>query len=138
MFGAIISFFGGKVSSIIVLILSLAIIGLFFMYQIEKIQHSNTKVELANKVSELSVSLTEVEVLKKDQQTKNNVITSLQELNKNTQDKFIAYKKEANKMLKICSEAKEVDANKSELQVLDKESNEKYINAINSVLGFTD
>jgi hypothetical protein len=135
MFGTLISFFGGKLGAGITGMLLVSLLLVSFLYGMEKLSHSNTKIKYANAISELSIVKSENELLKNDQLVKNRVISSLQNQNNKIQYNFQEYKKTSNKMLKLCQEAKEVPASKSGLEVLDEESNSKFIDAINTTLG---
>jgi uncharacterized protein HemX len=136
IFSAFLSFFGGKKQGVIVILLGIVIASLGFLYMWEKTSHSNTKVELANKVSELSTIKNINKQLEQDQETKQLVIDGLQNQIVSYKKDFEEYRKQYDKMLEICKNTREIDKEDSKLRVLDEKSNEEYIKAINSVLGF--
>lgn len=136
IFSAFLSFFGGKKQGVIVILLGIAIASLGFLYMWEKTSHSNTKVELANMVSELSTIKNINKQLEQDQETKQLVIDGLQNQIVSYKKDFEEYRKQYDKMLEICKNTREIDKEDSKLRVLDEKSNEEYIKAINSVLGF--
>jgi hypothetical protein len=134
MLATILSFFGGKLQLGIVGLLTITLIVGGVLFGIEKINHSNTKLLLANKINELTVAKQEVSVLKKDQENKQQVIVGLNQQINACLNNFSEYRSKMNKMLKVCSEAKEVPAKDSTLEVLDEKSNKTYIDAINNAL----
>lgn len=136
IFSAFLSFFGGKKQGVIVILLGIVIASLGFLYMWEKTSHSNTKVELANKVSELSAIKNINKQLEQDQETKQLVIDGLQNQIVSYKKDFEEYRKQHDRMLEICENTREIDKEDSKLRVLDEKSNEEYIKAINSVLGF--
>jgi uncharacterized protein HemX len=136
IFSAFLSFFGGKKQGVIVILLGIVIASLGFLYMWEKTSHSNTKVELANKLSELSTIKNINKQLEQDQETKQLVIDGLQNQIVSYKKDFEEYRKQYDKMLEICENTREIDKEDSKLRVLDEKSNEEYIKAINSVLGF--
>lgn len=136
IFSAFLSFFGGKKQGVIVILLGIVIASLGFLYMWEKTSHSNTKVELANMVSELSTIKNINKQLEQDQETKQLVIDGLQNQIVSYKKDFEEYRKQYDKMLEICENTREIDKEDSKLRVLDEKSNEEYIKAINSVLGF--
>lgn len=136
IFSAFLSFFGGKKQGVIVILLGIAIASLGFLYMWEKTSHSNTKAELANKVSELSTIKNINKQLEQDQETKQLVIDGLQNQIVSYKKDFEEYRKQHDRMLEICENTREIDKEDSKLRVLDEKSNEEYIKAINSVLGF--
>jgi uncharacterized protein HemX len=136
IFSAFLSFFGGKKQGVIVILLGIVIASLGVLYMWEKTSHSNTKVELANKVSELSTIKNMNKQLEQDQETKQLVIDGLQNQVVSYKKDFEEYRKQYDKMLEICENTKEIDKEDSKLKVLDEKSNEEYVKAINSVLGF--
>jgi hypothetical protein len=136
IFSAFLSFFGGKKQGVIVILLGIVIASLGFLYMWEKTSHSNTKVELANMVSELSTIKNINKQLEQDQETKQLVIDGLQNQIVSYKKDFEEYRKQHDRMLEICENTREIDKEDSKLRVLDEKSNEEYIKAINSVLGF--
>lgn len=136
MLSIIMSFFGGKLQFGIVVILGIALLGLGFLYGFEKYNHSNTKIYLANSLAETESLKTQKQLLIDSQLKLSNVIDGLKLQVQDCQKDFIDYKKKSENMIKICTEAKEIPQSQSELNVLDRESNEKYIKEINSALGF--
>ena len=136
IFSAFLSFFGGKKQGVVVILLGIAIASLGFLYMWEKTSHSNTKVALANKVSELSTIKNINKQLEQDQETKQLVINGLRNQVVSYKKDFEEYRKQHDRMLEIYENTKEIDREDSKLRVLDEKSNEEYIKAINSVLGF--
>jgi len=136
IFSAFLSFLGGKKQGVIVILLGIVIASLGVLYMWEKTSHSSTKVELANKVSELSTIKNMNKQLEQDQETKQLVIDGLQNQVVSYKKDFEEYRKQYDKMLEICENTKEIDKEDSKLKVLDEKSNEEYVKAINSVLGF--
>lgn len=129
------SFFGGKLQFGIVAILLLSLAGLSFTLLIEKNSHGNTKVELGNSQKEVMTLKTINNALMDDQENKQNVIKGLKNQVDSYKKEFASYRQETEKMLQLCTEAKEIPIEESTLEVLDEKSNKQYIDAINSVLG---
>jgi len=134
MFSMLTSFFGGKLQLGIAGFLIVCVVTISVLYGVEKIKHSNTKVKLTNSISEVSALKVSVNLLTKDQEAKGAVINGLRSQVSSCLTDFEEYRKNVGNILAICTEAKEVKVEDSTLEVLDEESNKKYIDAINNVL----